>query len=142
MEQCALRGRVNDPFLIMTDKPLEAKLLEDAGLALGDPRKSIAKVPGRLEYTKRPSWAQQALHRLLMALLGGLALVAPFLVMTLISGQMVRLIITSACMVGFAVAVTLGSELGPERIALVTAAYAAALVVFVGNNPPSYSYGA
>ena len=139
MEQCALRGRANDPFLITTTKPLEAKLLEDAGLAIGNPKVAVMSIPGRLEYTKRPSSTQQFLHRLLMAVLGGLALIAPFLVMTLISGQTVRLIVTCGCMVGFAIAVAMGSELGPDKGALVTAAYAAALVVFVGTNPPTVS---
>lgn len=75
-----------------------------------------------------------------MSLLGGLAIIAPFLVMILISGQLVRLVATCAFTCAFAVCATIGSDLGPDRIALVTAAYAAALMVFVGNNPPTYRH--
>ncbi|KAK5124359.1 hypothetical protein LTR85_001576 [Meristemomyces frigidus] len=141
MERCALRGSNNDPFLLTTANPLDCKLLEDAGLAFGDPKKAVLHTtPDRLAYTKRESLTKRGLRRLLMSLLGGLAVIAPFLVMILISGQLVRLIATSAFTVLFAACATVGSDLGPDRIALVTAAYAAALVVFVGTNPPSYQY--
>lgn len=120
---------------------MDCKLLEDAGLAFGDPKKKLnGETPDRLAYTKRESFAKRGLRRLLMAFLGGLAIVAPFLVMFLVSGQLVRLIATCAFTVAFAACATIGSEFGPDRIALVTAAYAAALVVFVGTNPPSYRY--
>lgn len=141
MEECALRGTKNDPFILTTAKPLDCSLLEDAGLAFGDPKRKLSQgKPTRLAYTKRESPAKRGLRRLLMALLGGLAVVAPFLVMILISGQLVRLIATCAFTVAFAAVITIGSELGPDRIALVAAAYAAALVIFVGTNPPSYQY--
>ncbi|KAI7083190.1 hypothetical protein KC356_g7788 [Hortaea werneckii] len=140
METCALRGMKNDPFLLTTANPLDCKLLEDAGLAFGDPRKAAAETPpARLIYTKRESFIQRGLRRLLMALVGGLAIIAPFLIMSLVSGQAVRLIVTCIFMAAFAICATVGSELGPDRIALATAAYAAALVIFVGTNPPSYS---
>lgn len=139
MEQCALRGTNNDPFLLSTAKAMDCKLLEDAGLAFGDPRKKLTQsAPDRLAFTKRDSFAQRGFQRLLMAVLGGLAIIAPFLIMMLVSGQLTRLLVTCLFMVAFAVGATLGSELGPDRIALVTAAYAAALMVFVGTNPPSY----
>lgn len=75
-----------------------------------------------------------------MSLLGGLALIAPFLIIVLLDSQLVRLVVTCAFMLAFAVAFALGSELEPDRIALVTAAYAAALVLFVANNPLAYQY--
>ncbi|KAK4548874.1 hypothetical protein LTR36_008647 [Oleoguttula mirabilis] len=141
MERCALRGSNNDPFLLSTADPLECKLLEDAGLAFGDPKKkSPQTTPDRLASTKRESLSKRGLRRLLMSLLGGLAVIAPFLIMILISGQLVRLIVTCAFTVAFAACTTVGSDLGPDRVALVTAAYAAALVVFVGTDPPSYQY--
>ncbi|KAI7548224.1 hypothetical protein D0869_07936 [Hortaea werneckii] len=140
METCALRGVKNDPFLLTTGNPLDCKLLEDAGLAFGNPLKAAAETPpARLEYTKRESFIQRGLRRHLMALVGGLAIIAPFLIMSLVSGQAIRLIVTCIFMAAFAMCATVGSELGPDRIALVTAAYAAALVIFVGTNPPSYS---
>lgn len=141
MEQCALRGTSNDPFLLSTAKPLDCKLLEEAGLAFGDPRKKLNQTgPDRLAYTKRESLSKRGLRRLFMSLLGALALIAPFLVMLLVAGQLVRLIATCGFVIVFAVAVAIGSEMAPDRIALVTAAYAAALVVFVGTHPPEYRY--
>ncbi|TKA83299.1 hypothetical protein B0A55_00774 [Friedmanniomyces simplex] len=130
MEQCALRGQGNDPFFLSTANPLECKLLEEVGLAFAEPKKQVPRLgPDRLEYTKRQSSMKQSMRRLLMALMGGLALIAPFLIMLLLDGQLVRLICTCAFTVVFAVGITLGSELGGDKIGLVTAAYAAALIV-------------
>jgi len=139
MEQCALRGSDNDPFLLTTARSLDCKLLEDAGLAFGDPKKQLRQTaPDRLVYTPRLSFVKRGLWRLLMSLLGGLSLIAPFLIMILVSGQLARIVVTCAFMVAFSVGLTTASELGPDKIALATAAYAGALIVFVGTNPPSF----
>ncbi|EMC95789.1 hypothetical protein BAUCODRAFT_34555 [Baudoinia panamericana UAMH 10762] len=141
MESCGTNGKDNDPFLLSTVKPMDCQLLEDAGLAWRDSKHKPARQhPDRLEYTKRVSPVRQRLRRLLMALLGGLALIAPFLIITLLQGQLVRLVVTCGFMVVFAIAAAIGSELSPDRVALATAAYAAALVIFVGNNPPTWQY--
>lgn len=71
--------------------------------------------------------------RLIMALFGGLALVAPMLVMTLHPTRLTTLLTTSICIV--VVAVALAFYLGdaqPKDVMAATAAYAAVLVVFVG----------
>ncbi len=142
MEHCALRGKNYDPFIMSTAKPLECKLLEEVGLAWADPKKQAPHIgPDRLDYTARQSRLKQTMKRLLMAFMGGLALIAPFLIMFLIAGQLVRLICTCAFMVAFALGITLGTELGAEKVGLATAAYAAALIVFVGTNPPAWHYG-
>ncbi len=139
MEHCALRGKNYDPFIMSTVKPLECKLLEEVGLAWADPKKQAPHIgPDRLDYTARQSRLKQTMRRLLMAFMGGLALIAPFLIMFLVAGQLVRLICTCAFMVAFAIGRT---ELGAEKVGLATAAYAAALVVFVGTNPPAWQYG-
>ena len=141
MEQCARQGKQSDPFLLSTDDPMNCKLLEDVGLAWGDPKRKLPQLgPDRLETSKRRSQMARSMRRLLMSLLGGLALLAPFLIIELIAGQLVRLIATSAFTMFFAVLLALGSDTDPDRLALVIAAYAAALVVFVGTNPPSYLY--
>ena len=75
-----------------------------------------------------------------MAMLGSLAIIAPFLIMILISGQLVRLIATCCFALTFAMGITIGSELPSDQMALAAAAYSAALIVFVGANPPSYQY--
>ncbi|KAK5687764.1 hypothetical protein LTS10_001904 [Elasticomyces elasticus] len=139
MEQCALRGTENDPFLISTKNPLQSKLLEESGLAFPDARKQLPQyAPDRLQYTKRQSRIKQSLRRLLMSLTGGLALIAPFLIMLLVDGQLIRLICACAFTVVFAIAIVVASELGPDTVGLSTAAYAAALIVFIANNPPTY----
>lgn len=139
MERCALRGKDNDPFILSTKRSLECKLLEEVGLAWEDPKARRPQFrPDRLGCTKRLSRLKQAMRRLLMALLGGLAIIAPFLIMLLVGGQLVRLVCACAFMLAFAVGLAVGSELEPDRIGLATAAYAAALVVFVGTNPPLY----
>ncbi|KAK0271181.1 hypothetical protein LTR35_013742 [Friedmanniomyces endolithicus] len=142
MEQCALRGKNQDPFILSTAKPLECKLLEEAGLAWADPQKQAPHIgPDRLDYTARQSRLHQTMRRLLMAFVGGLALIAPFLIMFLVAGQVARLACTCAFMVAFALGITFGTELEADKVGLATAAYAAALVVFVGTNPPAWQYG-
>ncbi|KAF2773727.1 hypothetical protein EJ03DRAFT_105360 [Teratosphaeria nubilosa] len=140
IEKCALRGTKNDPFLISTADPMECKLLEDAGLAFGDPKKQMiaSNAPDRLGYTKRGSLTRRGLGRLIMAFLGGMAVIGPFLLMFLVRGQLVRIISACVFMAVFAVAITICSDLGPDRIALATAAYAAALILFVANDPPAF----
>ena len=142
MEQCASRGTRNDPFLITTAKGLESVLLEDAGLVRGllghHTLPSHSAINQRLPYMKREVPTKRKLRGLFMALAGGLALIVPFLIMILVSGQLARIIALVAFVVAFAFAMSVGSELTPDRLAMVTAAYAAALVVFVGTNPPTY----
>ena len=71
-----------------------------------------------------------------MALFGGLALIAPMLIMVLISGQILCLIVTSVFTIAFAFTPTLRNNLDPDRILAVTAAYPAVQVVFVGASRP------
>ena len=142
MESCALKGRSADPFLMSTQKPMDCKLLEEVGLAWSDPKKRTPQVQvNRLGFTKRTSSSTQKARRLLMSFLGCLALLAPFLIMKLIAGALVRIVSTCAFALVFAVGIALISDLAPDRICLVTAAYAAALVIFVGTDPPTFVYG-
>jgi len=141
METSAIKSSGNDPFLLSTAHWLECKLLEDAGLAFGDAKRQLTQTsPDELAYAKRESESRRELRRLLMSFLGGLAVLAPFLVMVLLSGQIVRLVATCGFTMAFAAIVTLCSELSPDRIALVVGAYAAVLAIFVANNPSSFRY--
>jgi hypothetical protein len=71
--------------------------------------------------------------RLIMALFGGLALVAPMLVMTLHPTRLTTLLTTSICIVVVAVALAFYlDDAQPKDVMAATAAYAAVLVVFVG----------
>jgi hypothetical protein len=141
MQECSERGAKDDPFLLSTANILDAKLLEDAGLAWRDPKSKLPQLgPNKLECTKRISPSTRRLRRLFMAILGGLAVIAPFLIMSLLKGQIVRLVVSCAAMVVFGAGVALITDLAPETVGLITAAYAAALVVFVGTNPPPFEY--
>ncbi|KAK3674600.1 hypothetical protein LTR78_005686 [Recurvomyces mirabilis] len=142
MESSALKGRAADPFLMSTTKPMDRRLLEEVGLAWSDPKKRSPRVEAnRLGFTKRASPSMQKTKRLLMSFLGCLALLAPYLIMKLIAGALVRIVSTCAFALVFALGIALVSDLAPDRICLVTAAYAAALVIFVGTDPPTFVYG-
>ena len=82
---------------------------------------------------KRRKDTQNLWARLSMALGGGLALIAPMLIMALIPTKTVALVTTS-CFVVFA-AISLAifmRDSQPKDVVACTAAYAAVLVVFVG----------
>ncbi|KAK3073268.1 hypothetical protein LTR53_005318 [Teratosphaeriaceae sp. CCFEE 6253] len=139
MEQRGRSGKPTDPFLLTTANPLSRQLLEEVGLVWADPAPPPGP-PDTLARTQRQSRVKQALRRLLLSLLGGLAVLAPFLVMFLIPGQLVRLV--CACVFTVAFGVVVAAVGMPDRTGLLaTAAYAAALVLFVGTNAPTWQYG-
>jgi hypothetical protein len=73
--------------------------------------------------------------RLLMALVGGLALIAPMLVMVLHPTLLTRLLTTSTFVVAVSILLSWKMETAePKDIVVATAAYAAVLVVFVGTG--------
>lgn len=74
------------------------------------------------------------LERFLIALLGGIALVGPMLVMELHNDLPTKLTTTSVAVFLVAAFVAVYSTAPPEIIISVVAAYAAVLVVFVGAN--------
>ncbi|KAN0095156.1 hypothetical protein V8E51_015867 [Hyaloscypha variabilis] len=82
-------------------------------------------------------------ERLRMALFGGLALLVPVIIMTLVHGQTASLVTTSVATVLFAFALAIfANDTSGKDILAATAAYAAVLVVFVGTSitgPPSGS---
>lgn len=143
IDQHAARGLAGDPFLITTSDGLQSRLLEDAELAkprLNPPRASRdqQEEAQRLARAKRETPRRRGLRRLLMALTAALSLVAPMLVMMLVSGLLTKIITAAAFAVGFAVVFAVGSEMEPDKVALVVGVYAGILVVFVSNNPPAY----
>ena len=136
-----MRKGCDDPFIISTQNALQAQLLEDADLVLEtrDFRPVGAASFHFASARRAKSGGFMAwVRRLLMAFVGGVALIAPFVIMILLSGTLARIVTTCGFMVIFAVALATGSEMSADRVGLITAAYAAVLVVFVGTNPPSY----
>ena len=92
--------------------------------------------------TKRRLWlaalekrerASLALRRLMFAILGGLAIVIPFLLMASTTAPRKTLIIVGLSIVVFALVMAIFSSSAPENLLAATAAYAAVLVVFVKN---------
>lgn len=74
-------------------------------------------------------------ERIIMATFGGVALIAPMLIMTLHSSRNTSLITTSLATFIFALVLAIGATNSAGKDVLTaTAAYAAVLVVFVGTN--------
>lgn len=136
MQQRAQDGQDQDPFLLSTSKELESKLLSEAGLVINNtPQRSFDEAHPRLPIFRRQKAkpGQKTAQRLFFALAGGIALVAPMLIMLLAPSKLTTLVTTAAFVVGVAAITAVATDLSPDRIAVVVAAYAAALIVFAGN---------
>ena len=135
----------SDPFLITSNDTLGLLLMRGASLLpnggtdlratdgyLYNNRNNI--LPG-LSRGEHIAAARAALtwERLWMGLLGGLALIAPMLIMVLHKDLLTTLLTASVATVLFAGAMALlASETRGETVLAAVAAYAAVLVVFVG----------
>jgi len=74
-------------------------------------------------------------ERLWMAIFGGLALLVPVIIMTLVHGVTESLVTTSVAIVLFALALAVyATNTSGKDILAATAAYAAVLVVFIGAS--------
>lgn len=71
--------------------------------------------------------------RILFALIGGIFLLAPMTFKAYVTSMIYLLIITISFVVIFSVALALASKASNQKLVTATAAYAAVLVVFVGN---------
>jgi hypothetical protein len=72
--------------------------------------------------------------RILFALIGGIFLLAPMVAMAYITSTKYLLVTTVLFVLIFAVILALSSKASNQELVAATAAYAAVLVVFVGNN--------
>ncbi|KAK0743525.1 hypothetical protein B0T18DRAFT_415393 [Schizothecium vesticola] len=93
----------------------------------------------RKEYSegKEPKYVSKFVDRsvrLLVALTGGLFLVAPMIVMTIDASQNKSLITVSVAVVLFALSLSFGVKVSNVETLVSTATYAAVLVVFVGTS--------
>ncbi|MCJ1231330.1 hypothetical protein MMC12_008007 [Toensbergia leucococca] len=90
----------------------------------------------RLEAAKAEETKAQFIRfkRFMMAIVGGIALIGPMLVMALVPGIKCSLITTSLATVMFALFITYYTEIVDKDIVVATAGYAAVLVVFVGTS--------
>lgn len=80
--------------------------------------------------------------RLSMALFGGLALIVPMLIMTLVPSRTTSLVTTSLCVLAVAVALSYFMKTAEAKdVMACTAGYAAVLVVFVGTGETTAAGG-
>lgn len=90
---------------------------------------------GRIRRAKRKAFTT----RLIVALLGGISLISPILIMTLHAPTSTSLITVSVATFVFALVMALfATDVGGKDVLAATVAYAAALVVFIGTSTPSY----
>jgi hypothetical protein len=98
----------------------------------------LGEMKSGLRYSMRLNTRKAFYGRLIMALLGGVALIVPMLIMTLHQGKLTSLLTTSLFLLAVAALLAKfmdGAE--PKDIIGASAAYAAVLVVFVGTGTSS-----
>lgn len=149
MQQCSATyaNDEHDPFLMSSSRTIDRMIMEAASLIpahvlpQGDlPPPSDANAP-RLPFTGRHSANEKAkdkrrLLRLAMAIVGGLFLIAPMLIMVFVRSRAASVSTTCGAIVLASLALAFLTDLGPNEVLATCAAYAAVLVVFVGTSLP------
>lgn len=130
-----------DPFKLVTSKALDKKIIEEARIALPN-GPGLLQVPYDLNSPKLPGGSrghviqekttQLIAKRFGVALAGGLALLAPVIIMAVRKTLLKSLLTVSVAVLLFCVAVAKFSHQKSVEILSLTAAYTAVLVVFVG----------
>lgn len=145
IRECALRVYDEDPFIMKTSRSLDRDILESVGLVPDhilpagplpppeDEKNPQLRPVGRNE-TNRVSHSKRRVLRLAWAAIGGLSLVIPMLIIANVPGKIASLIRTCISMLIFVLLIAFFRELSPNEVLATTAAYAAALVVFVGTS--------
>lgn len=128
-----------DPFKLVTSKALDKKIIEEARIALPI---GLLQVPYDLDSPKLPGGSrghvirekttQLIAKRFGVALAGGLALLAPVIIMAVGKTLLKSLLTVSVAVLLFCVAIAKFSHQKSVEILSLTAAYTAVLVVFVG----------
>lgn len=89
------------------------------------------------EAEKRLKRLKLAWRRFLFAIVGGLAMIGPVLIIVVGSAPVKTLAVVSVSISLFALGVALFSNAEPEHLLAATAAYSAVLMVFVNDGTPS-----
>lgn len=147
-----------DPFLITTVDRLSFILMEREGLfshpsytpeeikgltkqlrresTEWDPERNMLPGQSRTDMRKRNE-VRLFFERFTLGVFGGVAIIAPMLIMALSNSLLVSLVVTSVTTILFAVLLALpmiGGALDGKTVLAAVAAYAAILVVFVGTS--------
>ncbi|KAJ9606877.1 hypothetical protein H2200_008887 [Cladophialophora chaetospira] len=135
-----------DPFKLVTSKALDCKMMEEAEIALPLHREDLRNLrrPSDSAEPQLPGdsragilqerEAQAIVKRFGVALVGGMALLIPMIIMVLHKDLLTTLLVVSVSVILFAVLVAIYSHQSSVDILTLTAAYAAVLVVFVGSS--------
>lgn len=145
-----LQAAVISEFNLALPGPQYTLYSDDDLLGSFDPSLMVYSVtPGRLTRAtqrqqseiadKRKAALRTAWQRFAFAILGGLALVTPVLIILVGTANVPlrALVVVSVSIFLFALAVAVFSDALPESLLAATAAYAAVLVVFISNTGPS-----
>lgn len=148
MRDWAYRDWDNNPFHLKAERPMERDLFSHLK-SMGIQPERVRSIPpaedslmpdlpgGPWDY---PSATRTRRQRYALAILGGVILNAPMILMVLIPSTAVSLATVGVCTIIFAVASSYFSPTKlPVDLLTATAAYAAVLVVFVGGTAGSGS---
>jgi hypothetical protein len=141
-----------DLFVLSSDTPLSHKLMSDKGVIeqpdlCRPPQQGVGEthLPGgqrrHIKFTEdekaKKRTFQAFVRRFSFCLFGGVALVAPMLLMVLHRDRTTTLATTSGAVILFSIVVAAFTSATPEVAVGAVSAYAAVLVVFVGAALPA-----
>lgn len=142
----AARIGTSDPFHIRSNSRLIKKSMEENGLLelagdltyqFGTLDKEIGTFSQRNKINKKRAF-QDVIERFIMAVGGGISLVAPMIFMVYYRSLAAAVAMTSIAVIVFSGVMAVYSNGAPVSIVGTVAAYAAVLVVFVGTIQSSY----
>lgn len=139
-EMKANGDEAKDPFCISSKWDLVSKVMENAHLKAGGDRygvNTLHQLMGTFNERTRVNKdrnLKELTARLAAAVLGGIALIGPMLLMVLRQDKTTNLITTCVAVLVFAIMMAQYSTGSKETIVATVAAYAAVLVVFVGSQ--------
>lgn len=133
--------RENEGMLSASYQARHKQFIEDmeqltAKYGLSDPvdKNNVLRFGGGTRSSmNRKEMIEQFTRKVAMAMIGGLFLIVPMLIMVLHPGLVTSLVTTSACVFGFGLVMSVFLS-APFEVLSGTAAYAAVLVVFIGTG--------
>ncbi|KAJ3527111.1 hypothetical protein NM208_g10867 [Fusarium decemcellulare] len=132
---------LRDYFYLDTKADRDRRVMVDAGIIeqpLHIPHVPLPNYTGHEGCLAKKDWEEQQgsafLGRFTVAILAGLALIVPMLIMKLSNSLVAQLVTVGVCVFILGLALSLSHSMEKKDIIGGTAAYAAVLVVFVGSS--------